>query len=351
MTEQTKLIEILDPQAGKVRETVLTGEAPVNEQSALMKNGERMSLKEAATTYSSTFPQLLQADLQTRFFNTYRGIPMTHQLWVDNMRSNRPTEQYLKDSPLGTAPKVLEGHPYPRVELDLDEVVNIANAKYGFIIPVTKEAIKFDQYNVLMQRTADRARSMAYTKEIAAYQVISTSGNFTRTTAAGDNDIGNNTAATQFSATGLSTAFKTLQTMKDSKSGVYLNVMPNTLIAGVGLTWAINQLIMSPTLSGQGETDAIILHGQGASNPFRGVVNRIVITPFLAQYNWVLMEARRAVMFQQVWDLEMTQTGPTNYNYFQSDELEFKVSEFWGVGMLDDRFAYYSSDSTGPTVT
>ena len=357
MTEKAKLIEIFkgdaqDAAGNAAHKITLIDETPASPpESFLEQNGRRMTLQEAATTYSSTFPQLLTADLRATFFNEYDGIPMTYAIWCDTMRSNKPDEVWLKDSPLGVAPIVGEGDPYPRVELNLAEAVSIANNKYGFIIPVSKEAIEFDKYNIIRQRTMDRARSMAYTKEGLAYAVITTAANFARTTAAGDNDIGNNTAATTFSATGLMLASKTLRTMKDATSGVYLGVQPNILICGVGVEWAANQLLLSPTLSGMGETDALIVHGQGTTNPLRGFVPQILVTPFLGQYEWVLMQSRRAVVMQQVWDLNLVQTGETNEGWFNRDELEFKVSEFFGVGMLDSRFAYYSSSTTTPTVT
>lgn len=352
MAEQ-KLIDILDPQAGTLKETVLeTAPAAPEERSFLEReNGQRMSLMEAATTYSSTFPQLLNSNLRSRFFNTYAGVPMTHEVWMEMVRSNRPAEDWLKDSPLGTAPIVPEGHAYPRVELDLKEVTQILNNKYGYIIPVTRESIIFDQYNFIVQRTQDRARSMAYTKEVTAYETITTAASYTRTTAAGDNNIGNNTGTTQFSASGLLTAFNTLRTMKDSNSGVYIGVAPNILICGVGIEWAAKQLLLSPNLSGMGDTDAVLVYGTGTDNPMRGVITQILVTPFIGKYEWVLMEKGRAATVQQVWDLDLVQNTPNSGNWFEMDVLEYKASEFWGMGLVDDRFAYFSDDTSGPTVT
>ncbi|KKK96067.1 hypothetical protein LCGC14_2666480, partial [marine sediment metagenome] len=141
-------------------------------------------------------------------------------------------------------PIVAEGAPYPKVDLSLDRSVKITNDKRGAIISVTREMLLFDKLGMVRQQLNDLGAAMAMTEETDAYTIISTTGNFTRTTA--DNDIGNNTNTTTFSPAGLELAFSTLMTMKDRKSGRYLGVIPNTLIVGPRLMWGAKQLLLSP---------------------------------------------------------------------------------------------------------
>ena len=104
-----------------------------------------------------------------------------------------------------------------------------------------------------------------------------------------------------------------------------------------------------------GDTDAVLTYGTGTSNPFRGIVNSILVSPFIGaayKYGWVLMEPRKAFMMQEVLPLELTQlTNTTDWPYHQADVLEYKAREVYGVGVLNDRFAYFSSSVTAPTVT
>ena len=104
-----------------------------------------------------------------------------------------------------------------------------------------------------------------------------------------------------------------------------------------------------------GDTDAVLTYGTGTSNPFRGIVDNILVSPFVgaaAKYGWVLLQPRKAFMMQEVIPLQLTQlTNTTDWPYHQADVLEYKVREFYGVDVFNDRFAYYSDSTTAPTVT
>ena len=189
------------------------------------------------------------------------------------------------------------------------------------------------------------------TREQSCYTVVSTGGNYVRNSTTGDNDIGANTAATTFSATGLNTALTTLRTMKDRKSGVYFGVNPDTLIVAPRLESAAKQLLMSPMLARVGGSTTNDVYGTGGTNPFRGLVNRIVVSPRLGtSYQWVLMEAKRAVLLQEVEGLQVQEERQNSTAYFNADQYRFRVRDWFGVGMLNDRFAYYSSSTNAPTV-
>ena len=142
--------------------------------------------------------------------------------------------------------------------------------------------------------------------------------------------------------------------MKDRKSGVYFGVNPNTLIVAPRLEMAAKQLLLSPMLTPLPVSTAGAVYGTGTTNPFRGIVNQIIVSPRLGStYEWVLMEAKRAVMLQEVEGLQVLQesVGSVQHEgYFVYDKIRFRVRDWFGVGMLNDRFAYYSSSSTAPAV-
>jgi hypothetical protein len=98
-----------------------------------------------------------------------------------------------------------------------------------------------------------------------------------------------------------------------------------------------------------------VTYGAGTNNVFRGMVNRIIVSPWLGtSYQWVLMKAKRAVVYQEVEPLQLL-IGQIDYqnngSYFNYDRIEYRVRLWFGFGMLNDRFAYFSSSTTAPTLS
>src|SRR5690606_36627715 len=119
-------------------------------------------------------------------------------------------------------------------------------------------------------------------EEQSAMDVITTTANYTRANATGDNDEsatggGANQQSITFSADGLIAALNILRTMKDRKTGIYLGVNPNTLIVALKLWWATLQLIGSNLLVRGGATSEV--YGTGGTNPLFNVVDTIIVSP------------------------------------------------------------------------
>lgn len=353
-----KIIKILDPQSQTIRETVMEDHAPVLDPRPLFEAhaGRRITMEEASTT--GEFPQLLRDGLRAIVFESYAGVRTTWQDWVLAMPSDKQSEDWIETNAVGELPIVHEGTAYPEIKRDLDRTVNIRNYKRGDILTVTEELIRFNKIAQIRFDASDAGRRAANTREQSCYTVLNTTGNYVRNSTTSDNDIGANTAATTFSATGLNTALTTLRTMKDRKSGVYFGVNPDTLVVAPRLEMAAKQLMLSPLL---GRVTAAVtapadqnIYGTGITNPFRGLVNTIIVSPRLGtSYQWALMEAKRAVILQEVEGLQVLQeqVGGVQYEgYFKYDMVRFRVRDWYGVGMLNDRFAYYSSSTTAPTV-
>ena len=349
-----KLIEIIDPQAGRLRETTLEAPEPTAPMLEVQRpGGRRMSLREVAENNLSVFPTLLRDGLRAIMFDSYAGVPQTWQLWAQTFQSDKLQEDWLEESAIGLLPKVGEGQPYPHITRDLDRTFQIANEKRGAIISVTEEMVYFNKVGVITQQAQMLGRAMAMTKEQDAYNVLTTAGNYVRNSTTGDNDFGANTAATTFGPSGLAeTIFPTLTSAKDRKSGQYLGVRPNTLLCGPALEYAAKQLLLSPALAGMGDADATVSYGVGTANPFRGVIDQIIVSPFIQSFSFVVMERQRAVVCQNVWALQLLQASMTaeNSEYLNFDVINYRARELYGFGMLNDRYAYYSSSTTAPTI-
>jgi hypothetical protein len=351
MSTVDKIIKILDPQSGSLQETELHERPGTDLPLFEARPGRKMTLEEASTL--AEFPVLLRDGVRSIAFDRYMATPTTYQEWAAVERSDKQSEDWAEENQIGELPVIGENNPYPEFKLDLDRTVNIKNYKRGGIIAVTEEMIRFNRLNLLKRQAAQLGRAAARTREQAALSVLTATGNYTRTTA--DNDIGNNTAATTFSAEGLITALTTLRTMKDRKSGAQLDVMPDTLIVGPRLEFAAKQLLTSANLQipGDGVTTAKV-YGTGTVNPFRGLVNQIIVSArFATSYQWCLMEAKQAVVLQVVDDLQILQEsvgGVQHEGYFKYDNVRYRARDWFGAGMLNDRFAFYSSSTTAPAV-
>lgn len=354
METKAKIIDILDYQSGTIKETELdmretVPAAPIGDLFQ-HKDGRHMSLEEAAVVTTSEFPTLLRDGIRPIMFDSYAGVTPTWNSWVREYPSNKPQEDYLEGSHVGLLSLVGEGAQYPRADLALDRPVTVVNQKRGNIFSITREMVMFDRVNMINQMVADFGRAAAMTIEQDCYNVLTTAGNYVRNSTTADNDIGANTAATTFGGLGLETAISTLVTMKDRKSGRYLGVRPSALICGPRLEWAAKMLLLSDTLVRQGGNTTNDVYGTGQNNPWRGLINQIIVSPFVQSYAWVLCEPKQFIYKQTVWDVELIEASAVgnNWNYLNFDALDYRVGTMYGVGMVNDRFAYYSSSSTAP---
>jgi hypothetical protein len=281
-------------------------------------------------------------------------MPTTWQLWAMSTPSDKPAEDWVEESQIGTLPVVPEGTSYPEFKLDLDRALQIKNYKHGGIITVTEEMIRFNRLNILKREAEKLGRAAALTRDTEAYAVLNATGNYTRNSTTADNDIGANTGSAIFGPSTLGTAFSTLRTMKDRKSGQYLGVMPDTLIVAPQLEYFAKQLLLSPLLVPYTPKPVVDSpYGNGSSNPFRGLINQIIVAPLLTgAFGWVLMAAKQAVVLQEVEGLQILQTGQNvSYDpYFHYDYISYRVRDWYGVGMLNDRYAYQSTSATAPTI-
>lgn len=360
----TKVFQVLDAQAGKIQDVTPVAPKvdldesvipyPRDRRGRIVVNPEEIDLAEAGAELSTyNFPDALRMGLQVDLFTSYNEQAVTYPVWARVTNSSKQQEEYLFDSAIGMPPIVQEGQPYPEVSTDFDSGLIIRNFKRGYIMSVTEEMQKFDQVGKVREMPELMGRGMRREEEQRCMDVITTTGNYTRNSTTGDNDEGANQANVTFSATGLITAFNTLRTMKDRRTGLYLGVNPNTLIVTPKLWWAAQQLIGSNQVGRQGGNTTNEVYGTGLNNAFFNVVSTIIVSPeFGSSYGWALMEARRAVTFQRVEGITLLteSMGAVTDGYFTRDVIRYRARNWFGVGMRDDRFAFLSTSTTAPVV-
>lgn len=350
--QDSKIIEVIDPVAGKIKETVVPVGTTSLKETTPLNLGKYTSLREASTT--SEFPALLRDGLKAILFNTYNDQPVTYDQWVRSEPSNKPAEDYLELARLGTLPIVPEGNPYPEAEGATDRTVRIINNKYGMIFAITEEMIRFDRVNMIKQYPQDLGAAAKTTIEEQSYNVLNNSANYTRNSTTGDNDVGANTAATTFSASGLLTAYAVIRTTKDRRSGRYLGIIPDTLIVAPQLEWAAKQLLLSDSLVRAFGGSSQEVYGTGQMNVIRGAVKTIIVSPYMGtSYQWALIAKQKAVVYQEVEPLQLLiddVRSVQNEAYFVYDKIRYRVRVWFGVGMVNDRFAYLSTSTSAPAV-
>lgn len=359
---ETKVFKVLDAQSGKIQDVTPVNKSvnldeavipyPRDRKGRIVINPEEIDLAEAGAELSTyNFPDALRQGLQVDLFTSYNEQAVTYPSWARVVTSSKQQEEYLFDSSVGMPGIVAEGQAYPEVATDFDSGLIIRNFKRGYIMSVTEEMQKFDQVGKVREMPELMGRGMRREEEQRCMDVITTAANYTRNSTTGDNDEGANQANVTFSATGLITAFNTLRTMKDRRTGLYLGVNPNTLIVTPKLWWAAQQLIGSNMSQRGGATNEV--YGTGGNNSFFNVVSNIIVSPeFGSSYGWCLMEARRAVTFQRVEGVTLLteSMGAVTDGYFTRDVIRYRARNWFGVGMRDDRFAFLSTSTTAPTV-
>lgn len=366
-TNQTKIIDVVDVQAGRLTERVVDHNPPIelNERAQQPLNELGFRLRETAVrnrlnSLQEAFVLLPQADVLLRdgiryiSFNSFNGTPTTYTEWMRVEQSNRPQEEYLRDATMGMPPRVPSGTPVPFANSTFDGAVTIPNHRYAQGVIVTMDDIRFDRLGKIRQIADELGRSFRMQEEQQAYNLITTAANFTRNSTTGDNDVGANTAATTFSAAGFETAYTTIATSKDRHSGQYLGLVPDTIVCGVRSERYIRQFLFSDTLARtHGNTSAEVT-GTGTNNPYRGLIRRIIVSPFVQSFAWAMCDSTRmSAVFQRVEGLNIMQEAmnASSEAYLLTDSIRYVASSYFGVGMVDDRPWYYSSSSTTPVVS
>ena len=365
---KTKIYEIIDLQKQQIRETEIDpnqvnslvmredllpyprdpfGKLTVNHKMA------QIAIREAGGELSTyNFPDALRMGIRFDVFTSFNETPAVWPLIAREMPSNKQMEEYKNDVGAGILPVVPEGSEYPMAAVGDGDGVIIRNYKRGKIIAVTEEMRRFDQLGIVREQAELLGRAARLTEDQAVMDVLTTTGNYTKNSTTGDNDGGANTQTLTFSPEGLIEAFQVLRTIKDRSSGMYLNVMPDTLVVAPQLEWAVRKLLSSTQTSAGTDADATVVYGGGTNNPFASFVRTVIVSPqFGSTFEWALLEGRRAIYFQRVDPIDVTLENPgTSDMYLERDIMRYRVRDWFGVGMRNDRFAFFSNSTTKPTI-
>lgn len=367
--QTTKLIEVLDAQAARVKVTELhqDDETPANlfEDRAPYPRGAygemtcdvqkfNRALTEAAVGEISVanFPDLLRMGVQFDALTGFNETPTVYEQLVRVKPSRKQQEEYQDDEGIGLLPVVPEGQPFPEAAVSLGDGTIIRNHKRGMIIPVTMEAQIFDELGKVRETADLLGRAARMTREQAVMNVFTTTTNYN---SKNNNALSeNNQQDLDFTPTNLNLALAAMMTQRDRTSGQFLGVQPRILLIGPLLERFARMLIGSPELMRVGGNTTNDVYGGGTNNPFFGVVSKIIVSPsFSASYDWLLLDPSRAVYFQQVQGItvETEAQNMSSESWLTRQVMRYRVWDYFGVGMRDDRFAFFSNNTTAPAAS
>lgn len=311
----------------------------------------RVSLKETFLTNPDA-ANILRNDVRFMAFSMFNQMPRTFESFVTFMDSNKPKEVYLRDAAIGVLPKVPSGTNAPNLISSFEGGVEIVNDRYAGIVEILGDWVRFDQIGKIRQAAIEMGRAARMTEEDAVYKFLTTTGNYTRNSTTGDNDVGANTQNLTFSGIGLETATTVISTAKDRKSGNYLGLKADTIIIGPRAEIPVKQLLLSAMVDHTGASE---VRGLGTTNQYRGMINNIIISPwFSSSYSWALTDStRQSLMFQTVEPFNVFQedANVTSEAWLTRNAVRYLVQGYFGLGFVDDRCWFFSSSTTAPTVS
>jgi hypothetical protein len=313
----------------------------------------QMSLIEALVSKPDA-ANMLRDGIRFMAFEQMRQMPRTWSLLARTETSGRKEEEYLRDAGFGVIPVVPSGSPVPFIEGSFDGGTKITNHLHRMGVQVTGDDIKFDRTGKVRQIASGLGRSAVVTEESDFYAAITTTANYTRNSTTGDNDTGANQVTTTFNALGLDAALTTVSTSKDRKSGQYLGYKADTIWTTPKMEFPVKQMLMSERIV-RSNSAAAEVRGTGEYNPYMGLLDKIVISPWVGtSYQWGVCDSTvYSFVVQTVEPWQVLQEGmvETSEAWLINNAIRYIISGYYGMGFVDDRAWFFSDSTTAPTVS
>ena len=305
---------------------------------------EDFSIREIKEAVDPTaFPLITGQLISKKVMDAYTLHTKVGDMLTTRMPSSLQVDKVTGITEAGEMKKVKPGMPYEHTG-DLGEKwVQIEGDKYGKILDITDEVVRFDQTGKILMRAgqigagaaAFREKHILYTiQDIAGYRAYYPSGAVADLYSEGHANILSNKLEDH---TDLDAAFVLLGAMEDEKENPIV-VMPNTILVPTALFTIANTLYKS----------AVVVGGANAQpNPFAGVFNP-VSSPYLQKQSavkWYLGNFKQQFVWKEIFPMQvLTRKSNDNEAAWERDiKASFKVRYFGECGAIDYRFVARSS--------
>lgn len=248
-----------------------------------------------------------------------------------------------------------EGQPYPRAGVSEDWIETPATTKRGFIVPVTKEAIYFDNTNLVLTRCRDTVRTMAYNKEKRILDaVLGVTTLYNRkgrglTATYGDNS-GNhdwdNLAASNAlqDYTDIENALLLFDGMTDPNTGEPILLSPNLqVVVPTALKPTLGRILAAVEFRSVTNTSNTTIGGNPLAYmmaSFNPVSSPYVKARTSSDSTWFIGDFKRGFKYMENWGPTSVEAPVNSYEEFNYDIVaQFKVSERGTTACVEPRYA------------
>lgn len=329
---------------------------------------QKLLSESAATVDTSHFANVSGLLTVREAMASYQSEEFVFTNMIRTMQSNKQLERMSGVSDLGDQAQIVaEGKSYPTAGITEDWIDLPRMLKRGFIVPVTKEAIFFDETANVLRQASDTGRAFGIGKEKRAIDCV----------------IDENTTAHRYKWRG--TSYATYQTatpwinsatsnglvdwtdidaveqlfanMVDPNTGEPINVMANTLIVAPQLEATAMRILDAlgiayhssgyPTNAAALATNApnpVGRSGSRYSMRYRIVSSRFLPGRLATDTNWFLCNPEKAFVYREGWAATPQQAPMNSEEEFNKDiAFRFKVSEMGAYAVIDPRYAAKSA--------
>lgn len=255
------------------------------------------------------------------------------------------------------AQNISEGAYYPTAGLSEEWVDTPATSKYGFLVPVTKEAIFFDRTGLIMKRAGEVAQWLGMNREKRILDtVLGITTSYKRNGAAA---IATYQASTPFintkatnglaDWTNVEAAELLFDALTDPNTGEVISVMPNTIIVPTGLKHTARRIASATEIryanggyptSGSPQTTV----SPNVLNDYRIVTSPMVKARTSSATTWFIGDPKRAFAYMQNWPISVFQAPNNSEAEFTQDVVaRFKVTERGAPAVLEPRYMVKST--------
>lgn len=291
-----------------------------------------MKFQEAATT--GEFPNLLRADFQDILLSAYGAVPAPLAGLCDAVTSVNESETYRGIKGIGPLTQIVpQGGAYGELMLGEKDTVTITNRKFGGLLAVTDEMIRFNKLAEFNRMASMLGDALARGVESQIADVIETT---TNTTASGSTLTLNRT-----NLEAVINAFQKQTGTDEEGKTFYLGLAPDTLLIPPDLEFTARRLLNSTLIPGSADNDLNVL---------KSALNVVVSYDLSSTSVWYVLKSKWAngLKLQKVigpppemsiQDMNATQSE----GVFKYDTIRYKARTLYGVGVIDIVWAIRST--------
>lgn len=331
--------------------------------------GPQKRLAESASAVdTSHFANVSQLLVVREAMAAYQAEDFIFSAMIRTMPSRKQNERLAGTSELGDQAQIVaEGKAFPTAGITEDWVDLPQMLKRGFIVPITKEAIYFDETSQVLQRASDLGRSFGINKEKRAIDCVidenttahryrwrnSTYATYQTSTPW----INSKTSNALVDWTDIDAVEQLFANMTDPNTGEPISVMANTLIVHPSLE-AVAMRVMDalgiayhsagyPTNAAALATNAgnpVGRNGSRYSAKYRIVSSRFLGPRLATDTDWFLCNPEKAWAYREAWAATPAQAPVNSEMEFNNDiAFRFKISEMGAYATVDPRYTAKSA--------